>query len=115
MSQMSATNAHRKAAIIANGERIQTRIFTNRVRESRNVNKEITASANPGNQPVKKRHPANDHIFSMGINTSSPKGNPDWSKARMNSAKYVASVTQAVRARRKGKSLLRRSVIQTSP
>ena len=105
MSHMSAANTHRRAAIIANGERIQTRILTDRIRERRNVNKEITARTKPGNQPIKKKKLASDHIFSRGINTSSPKGNPDFSKVKRNSIKNEPKATQEASARRKGNVL----------
>ncbi len=114
MSETSAAVAHRRAAIIAKGERIQTMTFTDKFRERRNVNREPTASTNPGNQPNIKRTVEVVDIFRMSAPVSE-KNPGDSSKFRMSITKDVAMVTQAAKARRKGKALLRCLFIYASP
>ena len=110
MSAKSAAVAHSRAASIAKGDRIQTMILTERSRERRNVNRETTASTNPGNQPNSKRTAEAVDIFRMSVPVSEKKLG-DSRKVKMSITKDVARVTQAAKARRKGKALLRCSFI----
>lgn len=63
------------------------------------------ARTNPGIHPIKKRYLAIVVISSTRMPSSSPKGNPDSRKARMNSMKEEDKVAKEAKARRKGKAL----------
>ena len=91
-------------AIIVKDDKTEVINFTGQLRKRRNITREMTAKANPGIHPIKRRHRAMVLMLQTSM-PSSPKGNPDSKKVRMNSTKEEAEVAKEAKAKRKGKAL----------